>query len=79
MKVSSHDTCDHGTIIQTGITCKKIPSQRFIEFNMVLKKNSTHHKLKAEIFLLTRPPTCRKPDPCLWFVRRGKQRVKANL
>ena len=27
----------HGTIIRTGITCKKIPLQKSIEFGMVLK------------------------------------------
>ena len=28
---------NHGTIIRTGITCKKIPLQNSIEFGMALK------------------------------------------
>ena len=30
-------TTTHGTITRTGITCKKIPLQKFIEFGMALK------------------------------------------
>ena len=33
----SKPTSKHGTIIQTGITCKKIPLLKSIEFDMALK------------------------------------------
>ena len=36
----------HGTIIRTGITCKKIPLQRPIEFGMTLKQSATRYKQK---------------------------------
>ena len=43
---------------RTGIKCKKIPLQKFIEFDMALKKSATRYKQKAKVFLVTRPPTC---------------------
>ena len=33
----------------------------------------THYKQKTEIFIVTRPPACWKPDPCFWFVRKDKE------
>ena len=48
----------HGTIIQTEIICKKTPLQKSIELGMALKWSATRHKQKAEIFLVTRLPTC---------------------
>ena len=44
----------HGAIIRTGITCKKIPLTKSIEFGMALKYSATRFKQKAEIFLVTR-------------------------
>ena len=46
----------HCWLQQKGITCKKIPLQKFIEFGMALKQNMTHFKQKTEIFLATRLP-----------------------
>ena len=37
---------------------------------------ASHYKQKTEKFLLTRPPTCYKPDSCFWFVRRDKKGLK---
>ena len=48
----------HGTIMRTGITCKKIPLSKSIEFGIALKWSATHYKQKTEIFLITRPATC---------------------
>ena len=42
-------------------------------------ENSTRYEQKTEIFLVTRPPTCWKPDSCFWFARKDKNRIKANL
>ena len=69
----------HGTIMRTEITCKKILLWKPIEFGMAMKYIATRHKQKTEIFLVTRPPTCWKPDSCFWFVRKDKKRIKANL
>ena len=69
----------YGIIIQTGTTCKEIPSWKSIEFGMALKYSVTHYKQKTEIFLGTRPPTCRKPNSYFWFVRKNKKRIKENL
>ena len=68
----------HGTIIRTEITCKEIPLQVSIEFGMALKQSATRYKQKTEIFLITRLPTCWKPDSWFWL-RKGKKRIKANL
>ena len=69
----------HGSIIRTGIKCMKIPLQKSIQFGMALKQNTTQYKQKIEIFLAIRPPTSRKPDSCFQFVRKDKNRIKANL
>ena len=45
-----------------------------IAFGMVLKKIE-----KIEIFLVTRPPTCLKFDPCFWFSRKDKERYKSEF
>ena len=37
---------DHGTIIRTGITCKKIPLEKSIEFGIALKKGQKEGKNK---------------------------------
>ena len=47
----------HGAIIRTGITGKKIPLYKSIEFGMPLKESATRYKQKIEIFLVTRPST----------------------
>ena len=60
---SNQNDLHHGTIIRTGITCKKI----------------RHGFEKTEIFLVTRPSTCCKPDSCFWFVRKDKKKIKENL
>ena len=41
----------HGTIIQTGITCKKIPLKKSIEFGMALKQSATRYKQKTDSLL----------------------------
>ena len=41
-------------VIQTGITCEKIPLRTSIEFDMVLKQSETCCKQKTGIFLVTR-------------------------
>ena len=51
-------TYEHGTIIRTVITCKKIPLEMSIEFGMALKQSATRYKQKTEIFLVIRPPAC---------------------
>ena len=43
---------DYGTILRTGITCKKIPLQKSIELGMDLKWSTTRYKQKTEYFLL---------------------------
>ena len=48
----------HGTIIQTGITCKKILFKKSIEFGIRLKWSGTHYKQKEQLFFVTRSPTC---------------------
>ena len=53
-----HVLLNHGTIIRTGITCKKIPLEKSIEFDMALKWSATRYKQETEIFVVTRPPTC---------------------
>ena len=40
-----------------GITCKKIPLEKFIDFSMPLKQSATHYKQKTETFFVTRQPT----------------------
>ena len=40
---------------------------------------ATRYKQKTEIFLITRPPNSCKYDSCFWFVRKDKERIKANL
>ena len=40
---------------------------------MALKQRATRYKQKTEIFFDTNPSTCRKPDSCFWFVRKGKR------
>ena len=37
---------NHGTLIGTGIKCKKIPLLKSIEFGMALKQSLTHFKQK---------------------------------
>ena len=49
------------------------------EFGTALKQSTTRYKQKAEIFLVTRPPTCCKPDSCFWFLRKDKKRIKTNM
>ena len=67
------------TIIWAGITCKKILSQKSVEFGTPLKYSATCYNQKTEIFLATRSPTCWKK----WFLflvsTKNKQGVKANL
>ena len=58
MGISVVGTSNHGTIMRTGITCKKIPLQKSIEFGMGLKQSATYYKQNPEIFVVTRPPTC---------------------
>ena len=36
-KCNKTEVCYHGTIMRTGITCKKTPLQKSIEFSMALK------------------------------------------
>ena len=43
---------NHGIITRTGITCKKIPLQKSIEFGMALKQSTTHYKKKQKYFSL---------------------------
>ena len=45
-------------LIRTGITCKKVPLEKSIEFGMASKSSATRYKQKTEIFLVTRPQTC---------------------
>ena len=45
----------YGTIIPTGITCKKIPLKKSVEFGIALKQS---YKQKTETFLVNRSPTC---------------------
>ena len=40
---------------------------------------ATRYKQKTEIFLVTRPTNSWKSGSCFWFVRKGKERIKANL
>ena len=42
----------HGTIIPTGITCKKILLQKSSELSMALKYSAARYKQIAEIFQL---------------------------
>ena len=53
----------HETIIQTGITCKNNILKIYL-LGMLFKKTSTRYKQWAELFFVTRPPTCRKVDSC---------------
>ena len=48
-------TLEHGTIIRTGITCKKKVYR--IRYGFEVERDALN-KQKAEIFLVTRPPTC---------------------
>ena len=37
----------------------------------------TNKKLKAEIFFVTRPSTCRKLDSCFWSMWKDKKWIKS--
>ena len=41
MQKDSKTRTNHATIVQTGVTCKKIPLQKSIEFGMALKQSAT--------------------------------------
>ena len=71
--------CYHGTIMQTRITCKKIPLRKSSEFGMDLKYSTTRYKQKTDILLVTRPPTCWKPVSYFRPARIDKKRIKASL
>ena len=44
-----------------------------------LSSKARFAKNKKEIFLVTTSRTCCKPDFCFWFVRKDKNRIKANF
>ena len=46
---------------------------------MALKYSANRYKQKAEIFLVTRQPTCSKPDSCFWFVKKGQKEDKSEF
>ena len=69
----------NGTILQIGKTCKKSLLQKSIELITPLTKRATCHKQNTVIFLVTRPPNCRKIYSNLWFLQNNKKGIKANL
>ena len=58
------------------ITCKKFPLEKFISFDIPLKKSATCYK---QIFFFTTLPTSYKIGFGFCYIRENKKEIKANL
>ena len=67
-----------GPIIQTRIRCKKILLLKSIELGMALEQSATHYKQKINV-PLARRATYWKFDFCFWFLKKGKNEIKAKM
>ena len=71
---------EHGTTIQTGITCKKMLLYKSIEFGMALEKSATRYKQKAETLVSCYQTTNLLKNLFLFLVcKKGQNKDKSKF
>ena len=70
---------NHGTIIRTGITCKKIPLQKSIEFAMALKLSTTRYKQKKQKYFPLKDHQLAENRILVFGLQRRKKKDKSQF